>query len=145
MRQARTMYPARVMPKKTASLTILALAAALGAAGSESAKKPSKAAAPALTPGAIVALDTPVERRPWSGERISLDLKDADVRDVLKAFARLYRFNLAIDTEVKGSVTVRLENVPWDQALDVILRMNGLAYVLEGKVLRAGIPARLAD
>ena len=42
-------------------------------------------------------------------------------------------------------MTVRLEDVPWDQALDVILRMNGLGFVLEGKILRAGAPSRLAD
>ena len=79
----------------------------------------------------------------WSGEAISLDLKDADIRDVLKTFAKLGRFNLAIDPDVKGSVTVRLENVPWDQALDVILRMNGLGYVVEGNILRAGSPSLL--
>ncbi len=79
------------------------------------------------------------------GEPISLDLKDADLRDVLKTFAKLEKLNLAIDPEVRGSVTVRLENVPWDQALDVILRTNGLGYVLEGRILRVAAPAKLLD
>jgi type II secretory pathway component HofQ len=135
----------RVMPKRTTALAVLALAALIGATGSGPKKKPVKPAAPALAPGAIVVLDVPTTMTRWSGEPISLDLKDADIRDVLKTFAKLGRFNLAIDPDVKGSVTVCLENVPWDQALDVILRMNGLGYVLEGNILRAGSPTRLAD
>jgi type II secretory pathway component HofQ len=79
----------------------------------------------------------------YAGETISLDLKDADLKDVLRTFAKLARLNIAIDPEVKGSVTVRLHDVPWDQALDVILRINGLGYVLEGNVLRVGEPRKL--
>jgi type II secretory pathway component HofQ len=134
---------ARVMPKGTTPLAVLTLAAFVGAAGPVAKKKPSKPAA--LAPGAVVVLDVPTTASRFTGEPISLDLKDADIRDVLKTFAKLGRFNLAIDPEVKGSVTVCLENVPWDQALDVILRMNGLGYVIEGNILRAGAPTRLAD
>ena len=79
----------------------------------------------------------------YAGEPISLDLKDADLRDVLRTFATLARLNIAIDPEVKGSVTVRLHDVPWDQALDVILQINGLGSVLEGNVLRVGEPRKL--
>ncbi len=80
---------------------------------------------------------------PYAGEPISLDLKDADLKDVLRTFAELTKTNIAIDPDVRGSVTVRLNDVPWDQALDVILRINGLGYILEGKILRVGTPARL--
>jgi type II secretory pathway component HofQ len=80
---------------------------------------------------------------PFTGEPISLDLKDADLKDVLKSFAELAKINIAVDPEVKGSVTIRLRDVPWDQALDVILRTNGFGYVLEGNVLRVGLPAKL--
>ncbi len=79
----------------------------------------------------------------YAGEPISLDLKDADLKDVLRTFAELTKLNIAIDPDVKGSVTLRLHDVPWDQALDVILRINGLGYVLEGNILRVGTPARL--
>jgi type IV pilus assembly protein PilQ len=65
--------------------------------------------------------------RKYLGEPISLDLKDADIRDVLLTFSRLARLNMVIDPDVRGSVTVRLENVPWDQALDVILKSTGWA------------------
>jgi type II secretory pathway component HofQ len=79
----------------------------------------------------------------YAGEPISLDLKDADLKDVLRTFAELTKLNIAIDPDVKGSVTPRLHEVPWDQALDVILKINGLGYVLEGNILRVGTPARL--
>jgi len=79
----------------------------------------------------------------YVGEPISLDLKDADIRDVLLTFSRLARLNMVIDPDVRGSVTVRLENVPWDQALDVILKVNGLGYVLEGTIVRVGSPTKL--
>lgn len=81
--------------------------------------------------------------RRFTGEPISLDLKDADLRDVLLTFSKLARLNMVIDPEVRGSVTVRLENVPWDQALDVILKVNGLGYVLEGNIARVGSPPKL--
>jgi type IV pilus assembly protein PilQ len=82
------------------------------------------------------------ERR-WTGEPISLDLKDADIRDVLLTFSKLARLNMVIDPDVRGWVTVRLENVPWDQALEMILKVNGLGYVLEGNIVRVGAPAKL--
>jgi type IV pilus assembly protein PilQ len=124
--------------------TAVALLALLGAEGAVGQTRPAAAPVPPPAPGAVIVLDTPAPRR-FTGEIISLDLKDADIRDVLKVFAKIGRFNLAIDPEVKGSVTVRLQNVPWDQALDVILRMNGLGYTLEGRILRTGTPRRLAD
>jgi type II secretory pathway component HofQ len=136
-----------VRTNRTATLAVLALAVLAGAARAEAKKRTAKPTpvAPALAPGAVVVLDLPATAQRFSGERISLDLKDADIRDVLKTFAKLGGFNLVIDPEVKGSVTVRLENVPWDQALDVILRMNGLGYVVEGKILRTDRPSRLGD
>jgi type IV pilus assembly protein PilQ len=85
----------------------------------------------------------PVAGSSFTGEPISLDLKDADLKDVLATFAKLARVNIAIDPGVKGSVTLRLHDVPWDQALEVILRINGLGYVLEGNVLRVGEPRNL--
>ena len=100
---------------------------------------------PGLSPGGsgypAVVLGEPVRR--WTGEPISLDLKDADIRDVLLTFSKLARLNMVIDPDVRGSVTVRLENVPWDQALEMILRVNGLGYVLEGSIVRVGAPAKL--
>ncbi len=86
----------------------------------------------------------PTPGRLSPGERISLDLKDADIRDVLRSFASMGGVNVVIDPDVKGSVTVRLHDVTWENALDVILRSNGLGMVTEGRVVRIGAPAKLA-
>ena len=82
--------------------------------------------------------------RTYTGEPISLNLKDADIKDVLRTFAQLTGLNMAIDPGITGSVTVDFVDVPWDQALDIILRQNGLSYVLEGNVMRIGTLGRLA-
>jgi type II secretory pathway component HofQ len=79
----------------------------------------------------------------WAGEPISLDVKDADLRDILHTFSELTGLNIVVDPDVRGSVTVRLRDVPWDQALDLILRTNGCGYVLEGNILRVGKPSNL--
>jgi type IV pilus assembly protein PilQ len=81
----------------------------------------------------------------FTGEPISLNLKDADIKDVLRTFAQLTGLNIAVDPNVSGSVTVDFVDVPWDQALDLILRQNGLSYVLEGNVMRVGTLARLSE
>lgn len=83
--------------------------------------------------------------RVYTGEPISLNLKDADIKDVLRTFAQLTGLNIAVDPDVGGSVTVDFIDVPWDQALDLILRQNGLTYVLEGNVMRVGKIDRLAS
>src|SRR5712691_7707409 len=79
----------------------------------------------------------------WGGEPISLDVKDADLRDILHTFSELTALNIVVDPDVRGSVTVRLHDVPWDQALDLILRTNGCGYVIEGNILRVGKPSNL--
>ncbi|RLE34213.1 MAG: hypothetical protein DRJ61_05640 [Acidobacteria bacterium] len=79
----------------------------------------------------------------FTGDPISLTLKDADIKDVLKTFSALTQLNIVIDPEVNGSVTVELRDVPWDQALDLILRINGLDYLLENNVLRVSTVSKL--
>jgi type IV pilus assembly protein PilQ len=118
-------------------LLLAAALAALGAAGTPSSpRRPTPKLQQRKVP-------PPAPFSRYAGEPISLDLKDADLKDVLRTFATLARLNIAIDPDVKGSVTIRLHDVPWDQALDVILRINGLGSVLEGNVLRVGEPRKL--
>lgn len=81
----------------------------------------------------------------FTGEPISLNLKDADIKDVLRTFAQLTGLNIAVDPDVHGSVTVDFVDVPWDQALDLILRQNRLSYVLDGNVMRVGTLGTLAE
>jgi len=80
----------------------------------------------------------------FTGEPITLTLKDADIKDVLRTFSALTNLNIVTDPGVSGSVTVELRNVPWDQALDLILRINNLGYVLENNVLRVAPVNKLA-
>jgi type IV pilus assembly protein PilQ len=83
-------------------------------------------------------------QRVFTGEPISLSLKDADIKDVLRTFADLTGLNMAVDPGVQGSVTVDFVDVPWDQALDLILRQNNLTFSLEGNVMRIGTVERIA-
>ena len=80
----------------------------------------------------------------WTGEPVSLDLKNADLVDVCLSFSKIANTNIVVDPGVRGSVTVRLKDVPWDQALDLILRMNRLGMVRDGRILRIGRPENLS-
>lgn len=79
----------------------------------------------------------------FTGEPISLDLKDADIKDVFRTISQLTQLNIVVDPEVRGTVTVQLEDVPWDQALDLILKQNGLGYVLENNIMRIATTQKL--
>ncbi len=89
-------------------------------------------------------LDLTPEQK-YVGEPISLSLKDADLVEVLRSFADLGGFNLIIQPGVKGSVTVELKDVPWDQALAAILKIHGLGMEITGPRLDIGTPRVLAE
>jgi type IV pilus assembly protein PilQ len=72
----------------------------------------------------------------YKGQRISMDFKDADLANVFRIIAEVSNLNIITTDEVKGKVSVRLINVPWDQALDIVLRSKSLGAVQEGNVLR---------
>ena len=80
----------------------------------------------------------------YTGELITLSLKDADIRDVLKTFAVLTELNIVVDPTVKGSVTLELRDVPWDQAFELILRIHDLDYHLKNNVVYVAPLAKLA-
>jgi beta-lactamase regulating signal transducer with metallopeptidase domain len=71
----------------------------------------------------------------FRGEHISLTLNDADVRDVLQTFHELTSLEFDVDPAVDRRVTVELREIPWDQALDLILRLSGLTYVVHDGVM----------
>ncbi len=85
------------------------------------------------------------QEKQFTGEPISLELKDADVKDVLRSFSKITGLNIVVDPDVSGAVTVNLENVPWDQCLDIVLRINRLDYVVENNVLRVARIERLTQ
>ncbi len=78
------------------------------------------------------------EEKKFTGDLITLRFKDADIRDVLREIAVKAGWNLIIDPGVTGKVTCELVALPWDQALDLILRSNNLGYIMEGNVIRVG-------
>jgi type IV pilus secretin PilQ/predicted competence protein len=74
--------------------------------------------------------------RQYTGQRISLDFKDADIQNVLRILADVSGFNIITTEEVQGKLTMRLVDVPWDQAFDAILRAKNLDSVREGNIMR---------
>ncbi|HEX5413840.1 MAG TPA: type IV pilus secretin PilQ [Terriglobia bacterium] len=72
----------------------------------------------------------------YTGKRISLNLKAVDIRDFFRLIHEVSGLNIIVDPDVSGSVTVVLDDVPWDQALALVLNNNGLGDRLEGNVLR---------
>lgn len=72
----------------------------------------------------------------YTGKLISLDLQDTDIDNALRIIAEVSNLNIVTSEDVAGKVTLRLIDVPWDQALDVILKTNGLDKVIEGSVMR---------
>jgi type IV pilus secretin PilQ/predicted competence protein len=72
----------------------------------------------------------------YTGRLISLDLQDTDIDNALRIIAEVSNLNIIASEDVQGKVTLRLIDVPWDQALDVILKTNGLDKVQEGNVVR---------
>jgi type IV pilus assembly protein PilQ len=77
-----------------------------------------------------------VHAKKYTGRRVSLDFKEVEIADVLRLIADVSELNIIAGDEVKGEVTIRLVDVPWDQALDVILLTKGLGFVRVGNVLR---------
>jgi type IV pilus assembly protein PilQ len=77
-----------------------------------------------------------VEGKRYTGRRISLDFKEVDIADVLRLIAEVSALNVIAGDEVGGKVTIRLVDVPWDQALDVVLLTKGLGFMRIGNVLR---------
>jgi type IV pilus assembly protein PilQ len=72
----------------------------------------------------------------YTGEPISVNLKDVDLKDFFRLIHEISGLNVVLDPNVKGTLTVVLDDVPWDQALDIVLKNNDLARELEGNVLR---------
>lgn len=82
---------------------------------------------------------------PWTGERITLSLRDADLAETLRNFAKIGDFNLVLDPSIVGKVNVELRDVPWDQALDQILKAHGLGTDIVGGQRLIASPLALAD
>jgi type IV pilus assembly protein PilQ len=72
----------------------------------------------------------------YTGEPISVNLKDVDLKDFFRLIHEISGLNVVLDPDVKGNLTIVLDDVPWDQALDIVLKNNTLSRQLDGNVLR---------
>ncbi|MFQ5850501.1 MAG: type IV pilus secretin PilQ [Candidatus Binatia bacterium] len=86
---------------------------------------------------------TPPEEKKYTGQRVSLDFKDADIKNVFRLLAEVSGLNIVVTDDVVKKVTVRLLDVPWDQAMDILLETNGLGKEQVGNVVRISTVERL--
>ena len=132
--------PAADAPPSNAADPIAALnlqALTVAAAQPAQAPAPQTPAPQTAGPPAVSNSQTPsTSERRWTGMPISLTFDDADLKSVLNAIADEEGFNLSIDPGVNGTVNAHFTGVPWDQALDQILRANKLGYVVDGTIVR---------
>jgi type IV pilus assembly protein PilQ len=84
------------------------------------------------------------DRATYAGKKISLNLVDTDVKQIFRLFHEISGLNFVLDPAVEGKVTIVLDNVPWDQALDIILKNNGLDKQFENNVIRIAPTQKLA-
>ena len=112
-----------------------------------SRRRPSRTRSrrPARRPGGVRAGHAHGAEKTFTGHPISLDFKDGDLQDIFRLFADISGLNIVVNPGVSGKVTLKLNEVPWDQALDLILKANGLGYTLEGNVIRIAPPGRPPD
>jgi type IV pilus assembly protein PilQ len=127
------------VPATPAQTAVAAVAPAMGSSpvAVPAAARPAQPAS--LEPQAsidILAEGGLIDGKEYIGRRISLDFKDVEIGDVLRLIAEVSDLNVIAGDEVKGRVTIRLVDVPWDQALDVILLTKNLGFMRVGNVLR---------
>lgn len=87
----------------------------------------------------------PSKRRKYRGKRITLDFKGADIHNILRLIADVAKLNIITSDEVKGKITITMRNVPWDQALDIILKTKKLGQVRQGNIIRVATLKELAE
>jgi type IV pilus secretin PilQ/predicted competence protein len=123
--------------QKPAAASRTAAPAARGAAPARREPTPPPAVVtPTPTAPAMTLQQTGGTEKRFTGHPVSLDFQGADLRAVLRGFSEISGLNMVIDPDVQGTVDIILNEVPWDQALDVILRGNQLDYTVDGTIVR---------
>lgn len=85
---------------------------------------------------AVTAVDVDRGSKAYRGKKISLDFKDVDILDVLRLMSEISKLNIIAGDDVRGTITVRLINIPWDEALEVILKSKSLGKERLGSIIR---------
>ena len=151
--EVRVVFEAPAAPATVAPVTPAAVGAPEPAPVAAAPAAPAPAAAPApvtapAPPPAAPAAQEPAagENKPkFTGHPVSLDFQSADLRAVLRTFSEISGLNVVIDPSISGTVDVALRDVPWDQALDIILKSNKLGYFVDGTIVRIAPLSVLAD
>jgi type IV pilus assembly protein PilQ len=126
---------------KTAAAPVLAAASAAGPAAVKPAATKS---APVAVPKTSSIAEHGSGEKVYTGEKIALDFYDTDIKNVFRILQEISGKNFAIDKNVSGKVTLALQKpVPWDQVLDLVLKMNQLGMVREGDIIRIASLASL--
>jgi type IV pilus secretin PilQ/predicted competence protein len=127
--------PAEPAPVVTALVAPVALAPV--SQGPLPVSMPGMIAAAQAPTAVLQTGNQPAGQRQFTGDPVTLDFQGADLRAVLRTFAEISNgLNIIIDPSIQGTVDVSLRDVPWDQALDIILRANKLGYSVEGNIVR---------
>jgi len=161
--QPATASPPAAEPPPSAAASTSGVKAPMQPAAAEPAppaqapplEEPPPALTPEPVPPAVVERSSPPHdpgplRRlagqgAFTGQRISLDFKDADIQNVLRVLADVSGLNIIATDDVKGKVTLHLTDVPWDQALDLVMHSNRLEKTQEGNVVRISTVSRLKE
>jgi type IV pilus assembly protein PilQ len=111
-------------------------------AAAQSSPAPATPTPAAVQPAVNMAAEQRAHPQPtasnpkYTGEPISVNLKDVDLKDFFRLIHEISGLNVVLDPDVHGSLTIVLDDVPWDQALDIVLKNNSLSRQLDGNVLR---------
>ena len=119
------------------------------AAAGQAVQQAKTAATTMATSVATQATQAPAAAAPaagkYTGEPISVNLKDVDLKDFFRLIHEISGLNVVLDPAVKGSLTIVLDEVPWDQALDIVMQNNSLDKQLNGNVLRIATRSTLKN
>jgi type IV pilus assembly protein PilQ len=97
---------------------------------------PAPKAAAAMASAAAVGPQNVYDVSQYTGRKVDFNVKDIDIKNLLGAIAEISKKNIIVADDVKGTVTIKLRNVPWDQALDIILKSKGLGREDIGNIIR---------
>ncbi|MFN0061975.1 MAG: type IV pilus secretin PilQ [Myxococcaceae bacterium] len=122
--------------KESASGLSWKLRVKTAAAGVEAATVVQKTAGFSTEAPTYAMEGAPQQSRRYSGRRVSFEFKDIDIQNLLRVIAEVSKRNVIVADDVSGKVTIRLRNVPWDQALDLILRSKSLGKEVLGNIIR---------
>jgi len=127
----------RFADKTAAELVATNANAALGQAAATTTTAPIQPAVNLAAEQKVQLEQKPAERgAKYTGEPISVNLKDVDLKDFFRLIHEISGLNVVLDPLVHGNLTIVLDDVPWDQALDIVLKNNDLSRQLDGNVLR---------